>query len=78
MCSAGVGRAGRVALVSGGAGGGHSGLGEAGGDADAHREAGGGPAAPLAAGQAGGAEDHPNRQGRNAPRHCCDPPAYDF
>lgn len=67
VCSAGVGRAGRVALVSCGAGGGHTGPGEARGDADADGETRGGPAAPLPAGQAGGAEDHPHQQGQKAP-----------
>lgn len=65
-----MGRAGRVALVSGGAGGGHAGLGETRGDADPHRETGGGAAAPLSPGQTGGAEDDPPQQGqRNFTSH---------
>lgn len=61
--SACLGWAGRVALVSRSAGGGHAGLGEARGGADPRWETCGGPAAPLAAGQTGGAEDHPHQQG---------------
>jgi len=57
-----------VALVRGGAGGGHAGPGDAGGGAGPHREVGGGAAAPLPPGQAGGAEDHPHQQGQRGQR----------
>lgn len=63
--SARVGRAGHVALVSGEAGGRRPRPGEARGRGGRHREAPGGPAAPLAARQAGGAKDRPHREGQD-------------